>query len=128
MNNTNAFLQEDYTIHLNRGDELAITFANSAGFNIGDTFKFSITTENDIEDVLFQRSFIVENSGLKEFNIVLTSEDTRIGPSFKAGSKTYWYEIELNGNSTLIGCDENGGKKFILYPEAPNKETAVEEV
>jgi hypothetical protein len=124
MNNTN----EDYTIHINRGDELVITFANSAGFNIGDTFKLSITTENDIEDVLFQKSFVVEKSELKEFDIVLTSEDTRIGPSFKEGSKTYWYEIELNGNSTLIGCDENGGKKFILYPEAPNKETAVEEV
>lgn len=128
MNNTNTPLKEDYTIHINRGDELVITFANSAGFILGDTFKFSITTENDIEDVLFQKEFVVGKSNLKEFDIVLTSEETRIGPSFKAGSRVYWYEIEFNGKTTLLGCDEDGGKKFILYPEAPNKDTAVEEV
>lgn len=29
----------------------------------------------------------------------------------------YWYEIELNGDSTIIGYDNDGAKKLILYPE-----------
>lgn len=129
MNNTNTPLKEDYSIHINRGDELVLTFASSAGFKIGDTFKLSITTEGDIEDVLFQKNFTVEKEKLKEFDVVLTSDDTRIGESFKSGNRVYWYEIEFNGNTTLVGCDEDGGKKFILYPEAPDKEnSAVEEV
>ena len=59
MSNTNTPLKEDYSIHINRGDELVLTFASSAGFEIGDTFKMSITTENDIEDVLFQKRLCI---------------------------------------------------------------------
>ena len=29
----------------------------------------------------------------------------------------FWYEIELNGDSTIIGYDEEGAKRLILYPE-----------
>ena len=29
----------------------------------------------------------------------------------------YWYEIELNDDETIIGYDEDGAKKLILYPE-----------
>ena len=50
--------------------------------------------------------------------IKLTSVETRIGDAFKDGSVTYWYEIELNGDTTLIGYDDEGAKKFVLYPEA----------
>lgn len=128
MSNTNTPLKEDYSIHINRGDELVLTFASSAGFETGDTFKLSITTENNIEDVLFQKKYTVTQDKVKEFDVVLTSNETRIGPSFESGSRTYWYEIEFNGNTTLIGCDEDGGKKFILYPEAPEQQnSAVEE-
>lgn len=32
--------------------------------------------------------------------------------------KTYWYDIVLNDTTTIIGYDENGAKKLIVYPEA----------
>lgn len=32
--------------------------------------------------------------------------------------KTYWYDIVLNDTTTILGMDEDGGKKMIVYPEA----------
>ena len=32
------------------------------------------------------------------------------------------YEIEYNNDTTLIGYDDKKGKKFILYPEAADKD------
>ena len=34
---------------------------------------------------------------------------------------TFWYEIDMNDDTTVIGHDENGDKLFILYPEAAKK-------
>lgn len=113
---------ENTTIHLNRGDELNIKMNSQVGFEIGDTFKFSIMKKNNCEEVLLQKQFIVENAGTS-FEIQLTSEETRIGSPLKTGSVTYWYEIEYNGSNTILGCDKDGGKELILYPEAATKKT-----
>lgn len=32
--------------------------------------------------------------------------------------KTYWYDIVLNDKTTILGYDQNGAKKLIVYPEA----------
>ena len=45
-----------------------------------------------------------------------------LGSEMKIGELTnkpieYWYEIELNDEETIIGYDEDGAKKLILYPE-----------
>lgn len=47
--------------------------------------------------------------------LVLTSTDTL---KFPADNKprTYWYDIKLNDDTTIIGMDENGAKKIIVYP------------
>ena len=111
---------EGYTISFNRGDQVIINVKNKADtlFEIGDTIKFSITKQGDITNVLLQKVFTVEEES-NIFGVLLTPEDTRkICPPFKSGSKTYWYEIEHNEITTLIGCDKNGGKEIILYPEA----------
>lgn len=47
----------------------------------------------------------------------LTSEDTKKFP-YKSKAITYWYDIVLNDEKTVIGYDENGAKKIIVYPEA----------
>ena len=31
---------------------------------------------------------------------------------------TYWYDLVLNETNTIIGYDEDGAKKIIVYPEA----------
>ena len=47
--------------------------------------------------------------------LVLTSEDTSV---FELDNKkhTYNYEIILNGDTTILGSDEDGDKKIIVYP------------
>ena len=109
---------DGYTISFNRGDQVIINVKNKANsvFEIGDTIKFSITKKGNVTDVLFQKTYNVEEES-NIFGIVLTSEDTRFCPPLKTGSATYWYEIEHNNITTLIGCDKNGGKELIIYPE-----------
>lgn len=48
--------------------------------------------------------------------IPLTEEMTK---RFLLANKktTYWYDIVLNDTTTIIGYDENGAKKIIVYPE-----------
>lgn len=70
---------------------------------------------------MFQKEYIVLEDG-DRFNITFSEEDTRFyEPINKATS--FWYEIEYNGNQTVIGHDDNGGKELILMPEASQKES-----
>lgn len=114
-------INSDKTIEINRGDSGTITLTNKSGnFNVGDVLKFSIVEKKNYNNVLFQKEYTVETQS-DTFDMPLTSEDTKIG-NIISKPTTYWYEIEYNGNQTLIGYDENGAKEFILYPEAPEKE------
>lgn len=49
--------------------------------------------------------------------IQLTSEDTKKFELLNK-AKTYWYDLVLNDSTTMLGFDETGGKKIIIYPEA----------
>lgn len=114
-------INEDKSIEINRGDAGTIVLINKSGnFNVGDVFKLSIVQEKHYKNVLFQKEYTVSEES-DTFDIPLTSEDTKFGDIISRAT-TYWYEIEYNGNQTIIGYDEKGAKKFILYPEAPNKE------
>ena len=87
------FRVRNKNIYLNRGDAITLQLVNiEKEFTVEETSNFA--------------------------EIKLTSAETRIGDAFKDGSVTYWYEIELNGDTTLIGYDDEGAKKFVLYPEA----------
>lgn len=48
--------------------------------------------------------------------IILTEEDTKV---FNLLDKptTYWYDIVLNDTTTILGYDQDGAKKLIVYPE-----------
>ena len=43
-------------------------------------------------------------------------DDMKIGEMLNKQVE-YWYEIELNNDETIIGYDDDGAKKLILYPE-----------
>lgn len=114
-------IDSDKNIEINRGDTGTIKIINNNGiFSIGDKLKFSIVEKNNYENVIFQKEFAVTQNS-NEISITLTSDDTRIGKIINKKCE-YWYEIEYNGNQTIVGHDEAGAKKFILYPEASNKE------
>lgn len=114
-------INADKSIEITRGDRATIKLKNkTTDFNVGDVIKFSIVEKRNYNNLVFQKTYEVLESG-ETFDITLTSEDTTIGDII-SDKKEYWYEIEYNGNQTPIGFDENKAKKFILYPEAPNKE------
>lgn len=108
------------TISINRGDRGTIILTNTYdNFKVGDKIKFSIV-EKKYENVVFQKIYTVIEESPK-FYLTLTSDDTRIGDIIST-EIIYYYEIEYNGDQTLIGYDKNKHKKFILFPEAANKE------
>ena len=114
------FIDEKQNIHINRGDQLDITLNNSTtSFSQGDQIKFSIMRKGDASEVIFQKTFTIDEKCSK-YVLTLSSEDTRLENIIKTGTVVYWYEIEYNGINTLIGYDMHGPKEFILYPEAAN--------
>ena len=113
-------IDEKYTIIHNRGDKGAIKLVNKIGtFKLGDKFKFSIVKKGDYNDVVFQKEFEVSEDSTEYF-LTFTGDEMRFGEPISK-KKEYWYEIDLNDDTTLIGSDETGDKKFILYPEASRK-------
>ena len=133
---------EGTTIHLTRGDATGIDY-NRLAFNFPI---YNFGTEQE-ENYLFQLddkiSFVVINKKgytkeellRKEYtprelgytapaesvDIPLTEEDTK---SFPLTNKpvTYWYDIVLNDTTTVLGYDDNGAKKIIIYPEVEEEE------
>lgn len=111
------------TIKLNRGDVLSLSLSvkNQDGtdyiFHSGDKVVFSIYEKGKMSG---NAVFLKEINVTEDVNLVsidLTSEDTKIGDLIDK-PVTYWYEVELNNQYTIIGYDdEEGAKQFILYPE-----------
>ena len=107
-------------MEINRGDRGTFRLtAEEGNFMPDDKIVFSIIERQNYNNVVFQKEYIVLNEA-PYFDITLTKEDTRIGPII-SNKVEYWYEVEYNGDQTLIGFDRNRQKKFILYPEAPIK-------
>lgn len=114
-------IDKRYTMEHTRGDKGAIRLVSTVGsFKADDVIKFSIVTKGDYTNVIFQKEFKVEEE-TTEFYLTFTNEEMRIGDPIKDKEVTYYYEIELNNDTTLIGS-RNKHKKFILYPEAATKE------
>lgn len=107
-------------IEINRGDRGTIRLgAKTGSFNVGDRILLSIVDQQNYNNVVFQKEYIVMQAG-PTFDLTLTKADTTIGPII-SNKVEYWYEIQLNGDQTIIGYDNERQKKFILYPEAPVK-------
>lgn len=109
---------ENKNIYLNRGDRITIHLVNNTdNFHAGDYLKFYICEEGNYENVIFSKRFDIDKD-IDVVDIELTSSETRLGEPLRNGQRTYYYEIELNGNTTLVGYDKMGSKLFVLYPEA----------
>lgn len=111
------FKIENDEIHLTRGDKCIIELSiTEYTFKAGDCILFKIYRKKELnkEPVLSKKVTVdVETT---EVEIKLTSEETKIGELINR-TEEYWYEIELNGEQTIVCYDENGPKKLILYPE-----------
>lgn len=125
--------EEDLTsIYLTRGDEVNnLSFFypilnQSTGvlenyrFKKGDKITFVVVSKKGYtKDEVLRKDFILEQS--TEYPVLqLTKEDTK---KFDLKNKrvTYWYDIVLNDTTTVLGYDENGAKKLIVFPEGGEK-------
>lgn len=112
------FKIENKNIYLTRGDAISIIVANNSDtFKVDDYLEIHVYEQGDASRVVLSKRTDV-NEETTTVTINLTSEETRLGDFLKNGTRVYWYEIELNGDTTLVGYDNNGPKLFTLWPEA----------
>lgn len=120
--------KNDKSIYLTRGDIAVIQVSASKSddedymFQPGDTIRFKVFEKNRCDSVLIQKDVVVESETLN-VDIPLTSNDTKFGDLIHK-PKDYWYEIELNPDTTpqtIVGYDVDGPKIFRLFPEGDVK-------
>lgn len=114
------------TIHLTRGDKvdnLAFFYpieedgeVTNYIFKVGDKVSFIVKQKKGYsKEEVFRKDFIIQEE--TEYpEIVLTGEETKWG-DMKNKKTTYWYDIVLNDDVTILGYDDEGAKKLYLYPE-----------
>jgi hypothetical protein len=100
--------EENYKFQLD--DEISFVVFNKKGYTKNEIFKLTWK----ISDLGY-----VEPSETPE--IPLTEELMKKFP-LSNKKQTYWYDIVLNDTTTILGMDEEGAKKIIVYPEAEEDE------
>ena len=91
-------------------------------FQLTDKISFVVFTKKGYtrEEVL-RKDYTIADIGYTEPTtcpeLPLTELDTKVFPQTNK-PKTYWYDVVLNDTTTVIGYDEDGAKKLIVYPEA----------
>lgn len=93
-------------------------------FQPGDVIRFTIMEKNNVENIILQKDFTIEEA-TTEANIVITATEMKIG-ELKSEEKEYWYEVELAPDTdytqTIIGYDmEEGAAILTLLPEGGDK-------
>lgn len=119
---------DDLSIYATRGDTVFFTVeAEENGvdyeFQAGDVLRMKIFGKKEADNVVLEKCFPV-TANTKQFVILLTEEDTKIGEVISKPTD-YWYEVELNpftNPQTIIGYDDNGAKVFKLFPEGADSE------
>ena len=118
-------INDDKSIQITRGDsgiiEVGATDENTEAphtFDVNDVIRLQVYEKKHHETVILRKDIVVETPS-ETVDIPLTKDDTKFGDLINKPVE-YWYEVELNPETapqTLIGYDEYGPKKFVLYPE-----------
>lgn len=84
-------------------------------FQVGDKVKFNIYEKKgyDVEPLLSKEVTI--STASDECIINLTESDTTFG-EISNKPVTYWYDITLNEDMTIVCYNEDGAMEFIQYP------------
>lgn len=118
-------------IEINRGNILPLTINTKNEINdipyefqIGEVVRFTVMEEDNVNKVLLQKDFTVEEA-TTEFQIVLTANEMKLGELSNEAVK-YWYEVELAPDTdytqTIIGYDlEEGPAILTILPEGGDK-------
>lgn len=113
-------IDEDKTIHLTRGDATndfnkLVVSMDGITFAANDKLKLIVVKKKGYtSEIVFSKEQTIEEAG-DEVEFELTSADTSTFP-LENKQKEYWYDFVLNGDTTILGYDEEKAKKFIVYP------------
>ena len=128
---------EGTTIHLTRGDatnknynRLAFNFPiynfgtkqeENYLFQLDDKISFVVVNKKSYtKEEILRKEYTLREIGYtapaETVDILLTEEDTKSFPLTNKAT-TYWYDIVLNDTTTVLGYDDEGAKRIIVYPE-----------
>ena len=133
------FVESDnQTIHITRGDATQEKFNRLAfqfpilnletqeeelyEFQLDDKISFvAMEKKGYTKEEILRKEYTLRDLGYVKPTttpeIVLTAEDTKSFPMADK-KKTYWYDLTLNDETTILGLDDEGAKKIIVYPES----------
>lgn len=94
---------EDYEFQLN--DKISFVVIEKKGYTKKEIFR----KEYKIEDIGYTRPTTCPE-------IVLTEEETKTFP-LSNKKQTFWYDLVLNDTTTMLGYNQDGAAKIIVYPE-----------
>ena len=117
-------VHEDMTIYATRGDAVYFPVEKKQGdmkyqFKPGDIVRFKICEKKNYAKVFLLKDFVVEEETTSVY-IFLSRFEMKIGEIINK-PVDYWYEVELNPDTTpdtFIGYNEKGPAVFRLFPEA----------
>ena len=125
-------INDDKSIYLTRGDIASIDVSAMKPngelytFVEGDVVRLKVFEKKDCNEVVLVKDVSV-GVARDTVHIALTSEETKIGEVISK-PKNYWYEIELNPETTpqtIVGYDDDGAKIFRLFPEGSDQEWQI---
>lgn len=84
-------------------------------FQPGDNIKFNVYERKGYDkNPLLSKTITVEKLS-DVVDIPLTEEDTSFG-EIQNKAVTFWYDLTLNDDQTIVCFNEDGAKEFIMYP------------
>lgn len=84
-------------------------------FSVGDVIRLNIYNKNGYNREILKEKEITITEECEEVDINITEEDSTFG-AISNKEITYWYDVTLNRDNTVVGYDEEGAKEFIMYP------------
>ena len=121
-------VNSDGSIYATRGDigalEVGVKVSETEDyvFKNGDVVRLNVHKRKRPDCVVLIKDVLVDQE-TTIVTISLSREDTKIG-DFISKPVDYWYEIELNPDTTpqtFTGYDDDGPKIFRLFPEGADK-------
>lgn len=115
------FEVNDNVIKISNGDagtlDLVIPISSTANyeFEVGDKIHFRVFQKKGYDKEIVLEKEVEVTEVCETVSISLTEEDTDFGEDINK-PVTYWYEVDLNNQQTIIGYNEDGPAEFILYP------------
>lgn len=108
----------DKTIRVSRGDGFSLNVSANGGeyeFQLNDVVRLRVYNKKGYEDepLLDVSKTVTDETTSVTLNV--TKEQNVFSGDINK-PMTYWYEISLNEDTTIIGYDEDGAKLFIVYP------------